>query len=255
MSSESYQLQSVYKAKEVEELVFNKVYKYHGLPRVIISDHNPLFTSKFWDKLHELIGTKLNMSSAYHPQSNGSTERANRTVAQMLRLCIETDQKDWVLKLPAIEFAINNARSKSMGFAPFFLNSGRMPRSMIWDNKEPLEKEYTGVKAFAQRMKLSIMKAHDHIIAARVKQTRDANCRQKVTNLEEGDYVYISTKNISLDKRLAQKLSPKFIGPYRIIGEFDNNTYKINLPPYLKCRGLHDVFHASLLQIHKPNDN
>jgi hypothetical protein len=74
------------------------------------------------------------MSSAYHPQTDGATERANRTVTQMLRQCINNKQTDWVSKLPAIEFAINSARSESTGYAPFFLNSGQMPRPMIWDS-------------------------------------------------------------------------------------------------------------------------
>ena len=76
------------------------------------------------------------MSSAYHPQLDGSKERANRTVTQMLRQCIHPNQKDWVVKLPAIDFAINSARSESTGYAPFFLNFGRMPQSMIWDSHQ-----------------------------------------------------------------------------------------------------------------------
>ena len=98
-----------YNASQIAELVFEQIYKIHGLPRNIISDRDVLFTSTFWSRLHRLIGTKLRMSSAYHPQTDGSTERANRTVTQMLRQCIQPDQKDWVAKLPAIEFAINSA--------------------------------------------------------------------------------------------------------------------------------------------------
>jgi hypothetical protein len=121
-----------YNAPQLAELMFEHIYKLHGLPRNIISDRDVLFTSTFWGQLHHLIGTKLCLSSAYYPQSDGSTERANRTITQMLRQCVEPNQKDWVSKLPAIKFAINSARSESTGFAPFFLNSGRMPRSMLW---------------------------------------------------------------------------------------------------------------------------
>lgn len=123
---------TMYKARDIAELMFEAVYKYHGLPRAVVSDRDVLFTSRFWERLHALVGTKLKMSSAYHPQTDGSTERANRTVTQMLRQCIDAKQKDWVSKLPAIEFAINSARSESTGYAPFFLNTGMMPRSMIW---------------------------------------------------------------------------------------------------------------------------
>jgi hypothetical protein len=120
-----------YKAPQVAEMMFDHVYKHHGLPKSIVSDRDVLFTSTFWKHLHELVGTKLKMSSAYHPQTDGSTERANKTVTQMLRQCIDPKQKSWVSKLSAIEFAINSARSASTGYAPFFLNTGRMPRSMI----------------------------------------------------------------------------------------------------------------------------
>ncbi len=74
-----------YKAKDVAELVFSEVYKYHGLPKAIVSDRDTLFTSIFWSHLHKLIGTKLKMSSAYHPETDGLTERSNRTVGAMLR--------------------------------------------------------------------------------------------------------------------------------------------------------------------------
>ena len=77
-----------YRAKQIAELVFDNVYKLHGLPKYIVSDRDSLFTSTFWDHLHELIGVKLRMSSAYHPQTDGSMERMNRTVSQMLRQCI-----------------------------------------------------------------------------------------------------------------------------------------------------------------------
>ena len=119
-----------YNASQLAELMFEHIYKLHSLPKNIISDRDVLFTSIFWKHLHRLIGTRLWMSSAYHPQLNGSTKRANRTITQMLRQCIHPNQKDWVVKLPAIEFAINSARSESMGFAPFFLNSGCMPRAI-----------------------------------------------------------------------------------------------------------------------------
>lgn len=165
--------------------------------------------------LHKLMGVELKMSSAYHPETDGSTERANRT---------------------SIEFAINSARSESTGYAPFFLNTGRMPRIMIWDN--PTVDEYPGVRAYAQKMKYAIMSAHDSIIAARVKQTRDANRRRRPAPFAEDDLVYVSTKNMS-----------------RILRDFRNSSYTVALPSSLKRRGIHDVFHASLLQVHEPNDD
>ena len=111
---------TTYSASQLAELMFEHIYKLHGLPKNIISDRDVLFTSTFWKQLHRLVGTKLRLSSAYHPQSDGSTERANRTITQMLRQCVHPNQQDWVSKLPAIEFAINSARSESTGFAHSF---------------------------------------------------------------------------------------------------------------------------------------
>jgi hypothetical protein len=242
-----------YNASQLAELMFEQVYKIHGLPKNIISDRDVLFTSIFWSRLHNLIGTKLRMSSAYHPQSDGATERANRTVTQMLRQCIHPNQKDWVTKLPAIEFAINSARSASTGYAPFFLNFGRMPKAMLWAAAP--SSEYPSVREFALQKRMSIIAAHDSILAARVKQTRDANRKRQATPFKVGDLVYLSAKNISFPKGLARKLTPKFIGPYKILKDFGNASFQLDLPHHLKKRGVHDVFHLSLLRIHIPSDD
>ncbi|KAF8831165.1 hypothetical protein HHX47_DHR1000004 [Lentinula edodes] len=244
---------TTYKAKQIAELVFSEIYKHHGLPKNIISDRDSYFTSTFWTHLHNLIGTKLKMSSAYHPETDGSTERANRTVTQMLRQCVAIDQKDWVIKLPAVEFAINSARSETTGFSPFFLNTGRMPRSFLWNAAN--KNEYPGIRAYAHKMKQAIMQAHDSILHARVKQTRDANRRRRPSPFEEGDLAYLSTQNISFPKGYARKLVPKYIGPYKILKDFGNSTYQMDLPNRLKQRGVHNAFHASLLRIHIPNDD
>jgi hypothetical protein len=241
---------TTYKARDVAELMFENVYKHHGLPKTIVSDRDVLFTSTFWNHLNALIGVRLKMSSAYHPQTDGATERANRTVTQMLRQCINPNQKDWVSKLPTIQFAINSARSESTGYAPFFLNNGRMPRAMVWNAADPAE--YSNVREFALKKKLALMSAHDSIIGARIKQTRDANRRRQLVPFKEGDFVYLSTKNITFAKGLARKLIPKFIGPYKVTKDFDNQS---ELPTHLKRRGVHDVFHSSLLRIHMPNDD
>ena len=162
-----------YTARDIAELMFSKVYKHHGLPRSIVSDRDVLFTSQFWTHLNKLIGVKQRMSSAYHPETNGSTKRVNRTIGQMLRSCVGHNQKDWVVKLPMIKFAINLARSKSTGYSPFFLNSGRMPCAMIWD--APTKDKYPSVRAYAQRTKMAVMAAHDAVLTTRVKETIQAN--------------------------------------------------------------------------------
>jgi transposase InsO family protein len=242
-----------YTARQVAELVFEHIYKLHGLPKAIVSDRDSLFTSIFWKHLHQLIGTQLKMSSAYHPETDGSTERANRTVVQMIRQCIGDTQKDWVSKLPAIEFAINSSRSDSTGYAPFFLNFGRIPRPMVWTSAD--SSEFAGVRVFAQRLKGALIAAHDSILAARVKQIRSANRRRQVAPFQKDELVYISTKNMTFPKGLARKLVPKYVGPYPIIRDFGNNSFRVQIPDSMRQRGIHDVFHSSLLRPHVPNDD
>ncbi|KAJ3543797.1 hypothetical protein NMY22_g3003 [Coprinellus aureogranulatus] len=242
-----------YTSRDIAELVFSEVYKHHGLPRSIVSDRDKLFTATFWDHLHSLIGTKLRMSSAYHPETDGVTERANRTITQMIRQCIGPKQRDWALKLPAVEFAINSARSETTGYSPFFLNYGRMPRSFIWNS--PGKDEFPGVRAYVTKLKNAIMSAHDSIIDARVKQTRSANRRRQLAPFTLGDMVYVSSQNIKFEKGLARKFLPKYIGPYKIIEDFGNNSYRLDLPKRMTSRGVHNVFHASLLRMHYRNDD
>ena len=105
----------------------------HELPERIVSDWDSLFTATLWEHLHILMGTELQMSTSYHPQTDRATERANHTITQMLHIAVLADQKDWVLKLPGIEFSFNSAWSDTTGYAPFFLNYGSVPWPMIWD--------------------------------------------------------------------------------------------------------------------------
>ena len=105
------------------------------------------------------------------------------------------------------------------------------------------------------KMKHTVMAAHDSIIAARVKQTKDTNKWRRPCPLQKGDLVYISTKNISFPKGLAHKFLPKFIGLYLILEDFRNNSFRIDLLDRMKQRGIHDVFHLSYLRIHVLNDD
>jgi len=91
------------------------------------------------------------------------------------------------------------------------------------------------------------MSVHDSIIAACVKQTRDANRKRQLVPFKEGDFVYLSTKNITFARGLARKLIPKYMGPYKITKDFENQSFRIELPLHLEKKGVHDVFHSSLL--------
>ena len=107
-----------------------EVVRLHGLPSSIVSDRDSKFTSRWWKELQRILGTKLLMSTSFHPQTDGQSERAIRNVTQILRTLVHPDQKDWVEKVDMVEFAINSSVSESTGYAPFELSGGYMP-SMI----------------------------------------------------------------------------------------------------------------------------
>src|ERR1700733_8369244 len=90
--------QTTYRAKEYAELFYDFIYRLHGPPARIISDHDMIFTSTFWQRLHELMKVDPRLSTAYHPETDGSTERFNRTVSQMLRNCVALAQSDWAFR-------------------------------------------------------------------------------------------------------------------------------------------------------------
>lgn len=241
-------------ATDLSRIFLKEVVRLHGLPESIVSDRDSKFTSTWWKELHRLLGTKLLMSTAYHPQTDGITERANRSVAQIFRASIRADQRDWLGKTPLVEFAINSSINETTGYAPFELVHGYMPRMLR-------EVRYTheappGVRAFAVQAMQNLYDAHDAIIASRVFQTHHANKkRKKEFELKEGDQVYLSTKNLTIPKARTTKLSPKFVGPYRVLdADSSRSVYSLDLPEELKKRRVHNKFHISLLRPYVESD-
>ena len=134
----------------------------HGVPESIGSDRDTKFTSMFWHELHRLMGTKLLMSTAFHPQMDGATERENCSIGQILRMIINDDQKNWADKCPMVEFALNSSVSITTGFTPFELNQGYMPQIRM---PTSFDTTFKGVKQFVLQAKWDLMAAHDAIIA------------------------------------------------------------------------------------------
>ena len=115
-------------AEQLASLFFDHWYCENGLPLTIVSDRDHLFLSAFWRKLHQLSGVKLHMSTAFHPQTDGASERTNKTIIQALRYAVDRHQKGWVRALPRIRFEFMNSVNASTGYSPFNLHLGRSPR-------------------------------------------------------------------------------------------------------------------------------
>ena len=140
------------------------------MPDTIVCDRDPKFTSNFWKTLFRLLGTKITFSTAYHPQTDGQTERANQTLEQILRMYIGYKQTDWDQHLPNIEFAINNATAASTGMSPFLVNYGQHPRTpaTITSTQEPVQ----AVAEFTEQIKIQMQKAQQAIETAQKRQKK-----------------------------------------------------------------------------------
>jgi len=241
-------------AAQLAPIFMSQIVQLHGLPETIVSDRDPKFTSKFWTETHRLLGIKLARSTAFHPQTNGASERMIRKVSQVLRAMVRPDQLDWPKHLPMVEFALNSSVSQSTGFAPFELTYGYIPKTIQTIG----ESEFAGVQDFAENARNLVMRAHDALIESRVKQTHHANARRRPDDprLKVGQHVYLSTENLNLPKARARKLMPKYIGPYEIISsDRDQSHYTLELPEELLKRRIHPTFHARLLRPAVLNDD
>jgi hypothetical protein len=196
------------------------------------------------------MGMRLLMSTSFHSQMDGTTERANRSIGQIFRAMIGPDQLDWVEKSPLIEFAINSSISSTMGLALFEINGRYMPVMM----KEVKDNERTplGIRSFVQTTIRNIALADDTLIEAWVFQKAHTDKRwHNEPEIKEDDLVYLSMKNISMPKGRASKLVPKYIGPYRVMKAIPSTSnYELELPMELIHRRIHPRFHMSLLRPH-----
>ena len=231
-----------YDAKDIAEIFFTRIISRFGFPKRIISDRDPRFTGKFWKRLFELVGTKLSLSSAYHPQTDGMTERTNRTLETIIRAQINPSQDDWDEHLPMAEYAINDSPSDTTKFTPFELMYGMNPRKPIdMTDKQsvtPAAEEYVEI------IKNQISRARSNIVKAQESQKTQADKHRREHDFKEGDQVYLSTKNLTLSTA-NRKLSPKWVGPFKIIKRIHKDAFRLDLQGKFR---IHPVFHSSLLK-------
>jgi hypothetical protein len=126
------QVKTTYSGAKLAELYMSRIVCLHGVPKKIVLDRGSQFTSKFWEKLHESMDTKLNFSSAYHPQTDGQTERTNQILEDMLRVCALKYGKSWDKSLPCAEFSYNNSDQASIEMTPYEALYGRQCRTPLF---------------------------------------------------------------------------------------------------------------------------
>jgi hypothetical protein len=156
-------------APDTARIFFDHIFRLHGLPKSIVSDRDAKFTSKFWQSLFKILGTKLTMSTAFHPQTDGQTERANRTLEDMLHAFTSYRQDDWDTQLTAAEFACNNAPNQSTGMTPFHLNHGQDPWNP-YSSLAYIPDQVPSVADFLKSISNGIQTAKDALTLAKANQ-------------------------------------------------------------------------------------
>ena len=237
-------------AETTAKLFFNNVVKLHGLPEKLITDRDSKFTSKFWKALQSAYGTKLAMSSAFHPQTDGQTERVNRTLQQMLRNFVSPTQDDWDEYLVAAEFAVNNSVHESTHATPFMLNTGQHPLTPI-SRGGGLTGNVPAARNFIGKRHEALEDAKKWLRHAQEQQKRMADRKRREVLFVLGDKVMLSTRNLKLKNPGAKKLLPRYVGPFEIVKRIGEVAYKLKLPDTMR---IHDVFHVSLLVLNKTGD-
>ena len=234
-------------AVELAKVFISNVVRLHGIPESIVSDRDTRFTSKFWKSLWSQLGTKLHMSTSFHPQTDGQTERTNRTLEEGLRAFVSINHDDWDEFLPLLEFAVNNAKSTSSGHSPFYLNYGEHPKLPI-DTIVP-NSNVEEVQSLLDKLKLKLETAKTELVKSREHQSRSANNKRRDFVFKVGEKVWLSTKYLNfVSQGPTNKLNPKYIGPFEVIERVGEVAYKLKLSHELVKNNIHPVFHISLLK-------
>ncbi|GJP84276.1 hypothetical protein CLOP_g14339 [Closterium sp. NIES-67] len=231
-------------AEETARLFISTVVRLHGIPAAIISDRDPKFTSKFWQDTWARYGTRLQFSSAYHPQTDGQTERTNQTMEQLFRTNCP-DRKTWEDVLPMLEFSYNNAPSATTNHSTFYLNYGMDPTVPISTN---VESQVPRSQQFVEELQTARDKAVELICKANATARRYTDLHRRDITMTEGQLVLLDTKNLRLP--LPTRLRPRFCGPFKFMKMVTPVTAQLRLPDDWR---IHNKFHVSLLRPFVPD--
>lgn len=215
-------------------LLMDMVIKLHGVPLEIISDRDVRFTNQFWKKLFMILGTEIKLSTPYHPETDGQTENANRTIGNLLRTSLAQEDSEWDKLLPHIEFQFNNLYNQSTGYTPFYLVYGQHPITAdtmltaayrFHDNFPTILKEMNKVHHIVKK----------NLVKAQQRQQFYVDQRRQDFKLKTNDQVMVKADDYrGVLTGNTKKLFPRYLGPYRVLEKINDNAYKIDIPDWWK---------------------
>jgi hypothetical protein len=230
-------------AEGVARLYLQHIFKNYGLPRKIISDHDTRFTGKFMRELCRILGIQQNMSTAYHPRTDGQSERSNQWIEQFFRFYIDEDQKNWASYLPLAEFAHNSWRNESTGQTPFEILMGYSLRAEWTTAPSPIPQVTLRLDQFKRAREQA------QCLMRKAQQGWEKHKREGQT-FQEGDQVWLEGCHIKTHQPMA-KLGAKRHGPFKITRVLSPLNYQLELPAQWK---IHNVFHVDLLTPYRETD-
>jgi hypothetical protein len=231
------------KDEDLAIIFAREIYRLHGIPADIITDRDSRFTSQFGKSLIPTLGIRLRMSTVFHPQTDGQTERLNQTIETLLRSFINLQSTDWVELLPLAEFAYNNSSTSAHGMTPIYAIYGYHPSSgttLTETNILSASSVAYGhwMKAVVENCMKELEKSSE-----RMKKYADQS-RIEPPSFKPGNLVMLNGKNIKTH-RIARNLDPKMYRPFEILDIISPTAVRVRLPKTLK---IHPVFHVSLIE-------
>ena len=231
-------------AAELAELFHRHVELVFGPPEGIVSDRGSLFTSKFWSNLCYLTQIRLRLSTAFHPQTDGQTERMNQTLEHYLRCFTGEEQITWPKLLATAQYACNNAINATISLSPFEALMGYSPDFRQRLEGETSHGEVPAASARIEKLNELRLRLQDYWRKAVESIVKYHNKGHKPIQFNRGNLVGLSTKNLRLKGN--RKLLPRFIGPFRVLQSVGKQAYRLSLPQ--QYDRIHNVFHVSLLE-------
>ena len=234
-------------APQLARLFMQTIVRQHGMPEHVISDRDPRFTAHFWRAFWAILGSTLDMGAAYHPESDGQTENANKTLEIMLRSVVDFTQDDWDEHLAAAELAFNNSKNATTGFTPFYMVYGREARMPLDLALAPLTKAADNPAAAeaTARWRAALQQASANTTQQQKRQKHYADLARRDARFAVDDRVLLSTEHLALigERRRTRKLTERFIGPYRVKRVVNANAYELELPASLKIHPVINISH------------